>query len=85
MANNDQRFCRGIVRAYYEYLDAHGSLVPRLCQSGVTSYVVFGDNDETGLADEERNGLEACEYVTLVTIADATHMWIIEQPARIAG
>jgi hypothetical protein len=51
MANNDHRFCRGIVRAYYEYLDAHGSLAPRLCQSGVTSYVVFGDNDEIELAD----------------------------------
>ena len=84
MANNDPRFCRRGVRAYYEYLDVHGSLVPRLCQSGVKSYVVFGDNDEIGLSDEERSGLEACADVTLIIVADATHGLIIEQPARIA-
>ena len=84
MANNDPRFCRKGVRSYFEYLDAHGSLVPRLCQSGVKSYVVFGDNDEIGLTDEERSGLETCADVTLLTVADATHGLIIEQPARIA-
>lgn len=84
MADNDPRFCRRGVRTYFEYLDAHGSLVPRLCQSGVKSYVVFGDNDEIGLTDQERSGLEACADVTLVTVADATHGLIIEQPARIA-
>ena len=84
MANNDPRFCRRGVRAYYEYLDAHGSLVPSLCQSGVKSCVVFGDNDEIGLTDGERSGLDACADVTLVTVADATHGLIIEQPARIA-
>ena len=84
MANNDPRFCRKGVRHYYQYLDAHGSLAPRLCQSRVKSYVVFGDNDEIGLTDEERNGLEACTNVTLITVADATHGLIIEQPARIA-
>jgi pimeloyl-ACP methyl ester carboxylesterase len=84
MANNDPRFCRRGVRTYFQYLDAHGSLVPRLCESGVKSYVVFGDNDEIGLTDEERRGLEACADVTLITVADATHGLIIEQPARIA-
>ena len=84
MANNDPRFCRRGVRSYFEYLDAHGSLVPRLCQSGVKSYVVFGDNDEIGLTDEERSALENCADVTLITVANATHGLIIEQPARIA-
>jgi pimeloyl-ACP methyl ester carboxylesterase len=85
MAGNDPRFCRPLVHAYYRYLDAHRSLVPRLCESGVAAYVAFGDDDEIGLTDEERSGLEACERVTLVTVADATHMLIVEQPARIAG
>ena len=84
MANNDPRFCRRGVRTYFEYLDAHGSLVPRLCQSGVKSYVVFGDNDEIWLTDEERSALENCTDVTLITVANATHGLIIEQPARIA-
>ena len=43
-----------------------------------------GDNDEIGLTDEERSDLEACADVTLVTVADATHGLIIEQPAQIA-
>jgi pimeloyl-ACP methyl ester carboxylesterase len=66
------------------WTDAHGLPVPRVCQSGVKSYVVFGDDDEIGLTDEERSGLEACADVTLVTVADATHGLIIEQPTRIA-
>jgi pimeloyl-ACP methyl ester carboxylesterase len=84
MANNDPRFCRRGVRTYFKYLDAHDSLVPRLCESGVKSYVVFGDNDEIGLTDEERSALENCADVTLITVANATHGLIIEQPARIA-
>jgi pimeloyl-ACP methyl ester carboxylesterase len=55
-----------------------------MCQSEVKSYVVFGDNDEIGLTDEERSRLEACADVTLITVADATHALIIEQPAQMA-
>lgn len=49
MKNNDPRFCRWIVRRYFEYLDRHGSLVSRLCEAGVRAWVVFGDHDEVGL------------------------------------
>jgi pimeloyl-ACP methyl ester carboxylesterase len=85
MANNDPRFCRALVRDYYEYLDRHGSLVSRLCDSGVKAVVAFGDNDEIGLADEERRGLEASPNVSLVTITEATHFMVVEQPAQIAA
>ena len=84
LANNDPRFCRAIVRRYYEYLDHHGSLVERLCSSGVQTWVAFGDNDEIGLTDEERRGLESCPHVRLVTITDATHFMVVEQPGQIA-
>lgn len=84
MGNNDARFCRDIVAEYFRYLDRHGSLARRLCESGVRACVAFGDNDEIGLADEERRELEACPGVSLVTIADATHFMVVEQPARIA-
>ena len=83
MSNNDARFCRKSVRSYFEYLDRHGTLVPRLCASGARAIVVFGDNDEIGLTDAERRGLEACPEVELVTLADATHMMVVEQPERI--
>jgi pimeloyl-ACP methyl ester carboxylesterase len=84
LANNDPRFCREIVREYFRYLDRQGSVASRLCEAGTTAYVVFGDNDEIGLTDDERRMLEACPDVRLITLADATHFMIVEQPARIA-
>jgi pimeloyl-ACP methyl ester carboxylesterase len=80
MRRNDPAFCRRAVRAYFEYLDAHGSVARRLCNTGVRAVVAFGDNDEIGLTEAERVTLEACDDVTLATIADATHMLICEQP-----
>ena len=84
LANNDPRFCRALVRDYYRYLDRHGSLVARLCDSGVKAVVAFGDDDEIGLTDEERRGLEAAPNVSLVTITEATHFMVVEQPVQIA-
>jgi pimeloyl-ACP methyl ester carboxylesterase len=84
LANNDARFCRALVRDYYRYLDRHGSLVSRLCESGVKAVVAFGDDDQIGLTDEERRGLEACSDVSVVTITGATHFMVVEQPAQIA-
>jgi pimeloyl-ACP methyl ester carboxylesterase len=72
------------VRSYYEYLDRHGSLATRLCESGVNAVVAFGDDDEIGLTDEERRTLEASPNVRLVTITEATHFMVVEQPAQIA-
>ncbi|BFV56515.1 hypothetical protein KCMC57_up16190 [Kitasatospora sp. CMC57] len=84
LAKNDPGFCRRIVRRYYEYLDRHGSLVTRLCESGVPVWVVRGDRDEIGLTEQELRGLRDCPRVTLVTVPDAGHLALVEQPARIA-
>lgn len=84
MKKNDPGFCRRQVRAYFAYLDRHGSLVQRLCGSGARALVVFGDRSDIGLADEERRGLEACPDVTMVSLADAAHFVMIDQPARTA-
>lgn len=84
LGNNDPRFCRALVRDYYRYLDRHGSLAGRLCESGVKAVVAFGANDEIGLTEAERRELEAAPNVSLVTIEEATHFMVVEQPARIA-
>jgi pimeloyl-ACP methyl ester carboxylesterase len=84
MKKNDPRVCRQQVRRYFEYLDRHGSLVSRLCESGAKAWVVFGDRDEIGLTDEERRGLDACQSVMMVTVPDASHMVMTDQPARTA-
>ncbi|MEK6229588.1 MAG: alpha/beta hydrolase [Actinomycetota bacterium] len=84
MKKNDPRFCGRQVRSYFEYLDHHGSLVPRLCDSGVRALAVFGDRSKIGLSDEERRGLEACPDVTMVTVPGAGHFVMTDQPARTA-
>jgi pimeloyl-ACP methyl ester carboxylesterase len=80
LANNDPAFCRRNVREYYEYLGRHGSVAKRLCDSGVKAVVVFGDNDEIGLRDDERELLEAAPQITLTTMPESTHMLLVEQP-----
>ena len=84
MKKNDPRFVRRQLRPYLGYLDRHGSLVPRLCNSGVRAWVVFGEHDDVGLTDEERQGLQECALVTLVTIAGAGHFTMNQEPTQIA-
>jgi pimeloyl-ACP methyl ester carboxylesterase len=84
LKNNDPRFMRREMRAYLEYLDRHGSLAGRLCESGVPAWVGFGDHGDVGLTDEERQVLEDCPSVTLVTIQGAGHASLVQKPERIA-
>jgi pimeloyl-ACP methyl ester carboxylesterase len=84
LRKNDPRFLRRQTRQYLEYLDRHGSLAPRLCDSGVPAWVVFGEHDDIGLTDPERQTLEACPDVTMVTISDAGHFALNQKPAQIA-
>jgi pimeloyl-ACP methyl ester carboxylesterase len=84
MKKSDPRFCQRMVRSYFQYLDRHGSLVPRLCDSGARSLVVFCDRSKVGLTDEERRGLDACPNVTMVAVADSGHMVMTDQPTRTA-
>lgn len=84
LKNNDPRFLRRQTRAYLEYLDRRGTLAPQLCDSGVAAWVVFGDHDDIGLRDDERERLQHCSSVRLLTIADAGHFTLNEKPAQIA-
>ena len=84
LKKNDPRFLQRQTSHYLEYLDRHGSLVSRLCDSGVGGWVVFGERDDVGLADDERRALEECPHMTLLTIPDAGHFTLNEEPGRIA-
>jgi pimeloyl-ACP methyl ester carboxylesterase len=75
---------RRLLPRYLDHMDRYGSLVGRLCDAGVNAWVVRGDGDEVGLADVERDALERCPTVALVTVPDAAHMVMTDQPARIA-
>jgi pimeloyl-ACP methyl ester carboxylesterase len=84
LKNNDPRFMRRQMRAYFENLDRHGSLAKRLCESGVPAWVAFGEHGDTGITEEERSVLDACPHVTLVTIPETGHASLVEKPDRIA-
>jgi pimeloyl-ACP methyl ester carboxylesterase len=84
LRNNDPWFLRRHTRSYLEYLDRHGSLARRLCDSGACAWVVFGEHDDVGLTDDERVVLEECPGATLVTIPDTGHFALNQQPAQIA-
>ena len=84
LKKNDPRFLRAQTRHYLDYLDRHRSLVPRLCQSAVPAWVVFGQHDDIGLTESERRGLEDCPAVSLVTIPDAGHFALNQQPGQVA-
>jgi pimeloyl-ACP methyl ester carboxylesterase len=81
---NDPRAIRRSVRSYLAYLDRHGSVASRLCQSDVTAWLVFGDRDDVGVTDAERGLLAKCPRIHLVTIAGAGHMTPTEVPERVA-
>lgn len=83
MQKFDPVITRKIARHYFANLAHHGSLVERLCDSGVPAWVVRGDEDEIGLSDEDRQQLEACPTVQMVLVADARHFAMVDQPQAI--
>ncbi|MDX3073631.1 alpha/beta fold hydrolase [Streptomyces sp. NPDC088354] len=85
LADNDPAFCHRALRHYYDHLDRHGSLVPRLCATALPVWVVRGDADDIGLTDGERRDLDACPTITLVPVPRAGHGVLVEQPARVAS
>jgi pimeloyl-ACP methyl ester carboxylesterase len=63
-----------------------GPCEPRgvLCDSGVRAVLVFGEEDEIGLTDDEGDLLDHCSSVSVVTIADAGHFTLNQKPGEIA-
>jgi pimeloyl-ACP methyl ester carboxylesterase len=85
MLRNDAVNARAAVREYFDYFERAGALASRLCESGVPAWVAFGDGkNEVGLADDERQLLESCASVELVTLEGSGHMGLVDQPARVA-
>jgi pimeloyl-ACP methyl ester carboxylesterase len=85
LGRTDPEGARRVVRGYYEYLDRYDGLAERLVDSDVPAWVVRGDHDEIGLQPAERETLEKGAHITMVTIPDAGHMVLVEQPAAVAN
>jgi pimeloyl-ACP methyl ester carboxylesterase len=74
LRKNDPRLVRRHVRRYLNYLDQHGSVARRLCESGVRAWVVYGEHDEVGITGAERAILDDCASTTVQTIAGTGHL-----------
>jgi pimeloyl-ACP methyl ester carboxylesterase len=84
MARSDRKDVRLTTRRYFEYLDRHGTLVGRLCRSGISAEVVFGDADDVGLTAGERGALESCPTTRLHVVPDCGHMIMNQRPDWVA-
>jgi pimeloyl-ACP methyl ester carboxylesterase len=84
MAGADRKDVRLTTRRFFEYVDKHGTVVGRLCRSGVSAEVAFGDADDVGLTAAERSALESCATIRLHTVPDCGHMVINQRPEWVA-
>ena len=85
LKNNDPRFLRRQTHLYLAYLDRHGSLARRFCDSRTPAWVVYGEHDDVGITPDERDLLEAAPHVRLVEIPDAGHFTLNQKPGEIAA
>jgi pimeloyl-ACP methyl ester carboxylesterase len=84
LRRNDPRIVRRQLRLYLDYLDRHRSVASRLCEAGVPATIVFGENDDVGITDQERRILEGCPRTHVVTIPGAGHFTANQEPGRVA-
>ncbi|MEQ6900499.1 alpha/beta hydrolase [Nocardioides sp. YIM 152588] len=85
LARNDPHAVRIALHAYLDYLDRHGSVAPRLCHAGVPAWVVYGEKDHVGITAAEREVLDECDHVEVVTVPAARHHLAVQHPDVVAG
>lgn len=83
LRNNDPRFLRRQTRGYLAYLDRYGSLASCLGDAGVRTRVVFGERDDVGLTQDEREVLAEYADVKVVEIPGVGHFTLNQDPGRI--
>ncbi len=84
MRKNQPAVFQRSIHAYLRYLDKHGSVATRLCESGVPAWVVHGERGDGGISDDERRVFDACPQVSVVTIPGASYYPPVEEPALVA-
>lgn len=75
---------RGL-REYVGWLHRGDGRASRLCEAGVPAWVVHAEKGDGGLTKEERETLEACPHVHLVTIPGHVFFLPNEVPGPIAA
>jgi pimeloyl-ACP methyl ester carboxylesterase len=72
------------IHVYLKYLDKHGSVARRLCESGVSAWIVHGERGDGGITDDERRVFEACDQTSVITIPGTSYFTPTEEPALVA-
>src|SRR3954453_1351530 len=65
---NVPRHTQQALREYVAWLGRGDRRAERLCQAGVPTWIVHAEKGDGGLTDAERQTLDGCEHVTLVTL-----------------
>src|SRR4051794_33503603 len=81
---NVPRHVQRALRAYVQWLGRHDRPAERLCQAGVSTWIVHAEKGDGGLTDDERRTLEACPHAHLVTLPGHVFFMPNEAPAPIA-
>ena len=82
--SNDPRVLRSGLRAYLQYLDRHDSPAERLCDAGQRTWIVHAEKGDGGLTQDERQALQACPRMNLITIPGTSYFLPDEEPERVA-
>jgi pimeloyl-ACP methyl ester carboxylesterase len=85
MQRVDRDVARQMLVHHLDHLAAHPalSLAERLAASHTRTWVVRGEGDEVGLSGPSRQILESAPKVELVTVPDARHFVMVDQPAAV--
>lgn len=73
------------MREYVRWLGRYERPAERLCQAGVATWIVHAEKGDGGLTAAERQTLEACPHVHLVTLPGHVFFLPNEASAPIAG
>src|SRR3954454_21222199 len=82
---NVPRYTQQGLREYVAWLGRGDRRAERLCQAGVPTWIVHAEKGDGGLTDAERQTLDGCEHVTLVTLPGHVFFLPNEAPGPIAA
>jgi pimeloyl-ACP methyl ester carboxylesterase len=83
-ARNNPRDMRLGLQAYLRWLKRDDDRARRLCEAGVPTWVVHAEKGDGGLTPHEREVLEACPHVRVVTLPGSVFFLPNEAPKTVA-
>jgi pimeloyl-ACP methyl ester carboxylesterase len=76
---------RGSLRAYLRWLKQGDGRAERLGAAGVPTWVMHAEKGDGGLTDRERQVLDACPHVKVITLPGSVFFLPSEVPETVAG